>query len=127
MEDARHHDHQQHEHAEEGQQLAEHGRERAAAGAAQPSPDAAAAELGADGVARRDRDHDVQHGGHDGAQQELRIVQGRIGQHVLLDHQRPDRSAQGLRRTHRGHGGRGRGDASRAFPAMLPGVMNWVL
>ena len=122
MEDARHHDHQQQEDAEVGQQLADQGRERAAAGAAQPCADAAAAELGADGVARRDRDHDVQHGRQDGAQQELRVVQGWIGEHVLLDHQRPDRSAQGLRRTHRGHGGRGRGDGfAQAFAGDVAG------
>ena len=86
------------EHREQGQQLARQGDEPAAAGAAQPGAPAAARELRADGVAGGDRDHHVEHGRHDGADQERGIVGGGVGQNILLDQQG---AAEPGRRLHR--------------------------
>ena len=64
-----------------------------------------------------------------GAQQELRIVEGRIGQDVLLDDQRPDGVPRAAARHARGDGGATASVIASRKPltAMLPGVKNWVL
>ena len=86
--------HHDEEDAEIGRELADKRRERTAAGRRQPFAHAARAELRADRIAAGDRDHDVQHGRQDRPQQELRVVQGGIGEHILLDHERTGRERQ---------------------------------
>ena len=81
-------DHHQNEDAEQRRELADERGQRAAAGGAQPGAQAAARELGADRIAGGDRDDDVEDVRQDRAQQELRVVQRRIGEHILFDDER---------------------------------------
>ena len=99
------------EEAEQGHELADQRDQRTPARRAQPRALAPARELRADGVARRQRHDDVQHGRQDRAQQELRVVQSRVRENVLLGNKgaRPVAAAVPSPRQR----GRGRGDRIR--------------
>ena len=90
--------HHDEEDAEIGRELADEGRERAAAGGRQPFAHAACPELRADRITAGDGDDDVKHRGQDRAQQELGVVQRRIGEHILLDDERAGRERRSRRR-----------------------------
>ena len=102
-------DQEEHEDAEVRRELADQGGQRIAAGRLQPFAEVARAELRSHGIARGYGDHDVQDGRQDRAQQELGVVQGGIGQHVLFDDQRTGRIARRRRRRQIGGAGRHRG------------------
>ena len=110
--DAGSHDHHQQEYAEQGHQLADESRERAAAGGREPRSPAARRELRADGISGRNRRDDVKNRGQDGAEQKLRVVQRGIGEDVLLDDQAAGRESRRLRHGFRGKRRSGRGDGA---------------
>ena len=69
-------------------------RQRIAARRLHPALDAAAAKFGAERIAARDRDDDVQDHGQNRTQQELDVIEGRIGQDKLFDDERAGRIAR---------------------------------
>src|SRR5262249_1950090 len=60
------------------------------------------------------RDHHVEDARQDGPQQKLGVVQGRIGQHVLLDHERAGRKGRAGRSLRQGRDRRRDGRLERA-------------
>ncbi len=106
-------DQEEHEDAEVRCELADQGGQRIAAGRLQPFAEVARAELRSHGIACGYGDHDMQDGRQDRAQQELGVVQGRIGQHVLFDDQRARRIARRRRRRQIGGAGRNRSGQGR--------------
>ena len=106
-------DHHQNKNRKQRRELAEKPGERAAAGGLEPCTQAAPRKFGPDRIASGDRDDDVKNGRQDGAEQELGVVLRRVGEHILLDNERPRRErAAGLRwaRQRRGRRGDGVGD-----------------
>ena len=98
MDDAEARSHHDEEDAEIGCELADKGQERAAAGGRQPLAHAACPEFRADSITCGDGDDDVKHRGQDRAQQELGVVQRRVGEHILLDDERTGGERRSRRR-----------------------------
>ena len=124
-------DHHQNEDAEQRRELADERRQRAAAGGAQPSAQAAPRELGADRIAGGDGDNDVEDVRQDRSQQELRVIQRRIGEHIFFDDERAgsERFRGGGRRVRQCRRRRGNGAGKRRRSAVagrevLPVVEN---
>ncbi len=88
---------QSHHHAENsevGRELADERRERIVSGRLQPFRHAARAELRSNGITAGDGNDDVKHRWQDRPQQELRIVEGGIGEDILLDQERAGREGR---------------------------------
>ena len=83
--------HDQHKDAEQWRELAGERDDRIASGAFEPGPRVATAEFGANGIAGGERDHDMDDGRQQRAQQELRVILLRIDQRDGLRTQRSDR------------------------------------
>ena len=126
MDDAGVDDHHHDEDREERRQFPEERRQRTAAGGSEPGSEAPSRELRTDRISGGDCGDDVKNGGQDGAQEKLRVVERRVGQNVLLDH-------QGSWRIRRFVGVRGSVAVAAAIAldiadeALLPGVKYWRL
>ena len=108
--------HDQEEDAEQRRELADQRDDRIAAGAFEPGPRVAAAEFGADRIARGQRDHHMDDRRQQRAQQELRIVLLRIDERDGLRGQRSRSRPVRARRAWRGRRRPPRRKAHRSGP-----------